>query len=485
MDNKKPEVELLKTSETYLEVNGQTAFDEKATKRLIRKIDFVLLPFLSLLYLLSFLDRTNIGNARLGSLEEDLKLHDLMYNVVLAAFFPTYALAEIPSNMMMKRIRPSIWIPSIMVVWGIICICMGLVHNYAGIVAARAFLGLAEGGLFPGIAFYISMWYRRHECGLRMAIFFSAATAAGAFGGLLARGLVQMHGLAGRPGWAWIFIVEGALTLAVALSAFYFMQDYPDTATFLTEPERVEVKRRLDDDRNFLADEYNVKFVWDALKDWKIYVFSLIGSCLSLPVYSVSLFMPTIVKSLHYKDTTAQLMTTPPYIVACAVCITGGFLADKTRMRGPFMIAFFCVGMIGFLILILASEAKTKYIGCFFVASGIYPSVPQGIAWLSNNIGGSLKRSIGIAMFVMFSNFAAMTSGFVYLPRFGPSFRTGHLVLLSTTAMSCALAIWMTLYLGRENRRRDAIKPAALYTDEEKVKERENGDDAGFFRYTV
>jgi MFS family permease len=156
-----------------------------------------------------------------------------------------------------------------------------------------------------------------------MAIFFSAATAAGAFGGLLARAIMLMHGLAGRPGWAWIFIIEGILTLVVAVSAFFVMQDYPETATFLTEPERKEVKRRLEQDRDFLADEYNVKFVWQALKDWKIYVFSLIGAGLALPVYSVSLFMPTIVKSLGYKNTTAQLMTTPPYIVACFFCITG------------------------------------------------------------------------------------------------------------------------------------------------------------------
>ena len=81
---------------------------------------------------------------------------------------------------------------------------MGLVHNFAGLLAARAALGIAEGGLFPGVTYYITLWYRRHECGLRMAIFFSAATAAGAFGGLLARGIVEMDGVGGRPGWAWV-----------------------------------------------------------------------------------------------------------------------------------------------------------------------------------------------------------------------------------------------------------------------------------------
>lgn len=138
-----------------------------------------------------------------------------------------------------------------------------------------------------------------------------------------------MKGLGGKAGWSWIFIIEGLLTFVVALAAYYLMQDYPDTAGFLTEKERREVKRRLETDRDFLADEYNTKFIWQALKDWKIYVFSLTAAFLALPTYSVSLFLPTIVKELGYKNTTAQLMTTPPYIVACFLCVLGTFV-DQT-----------------------------------------------------------------------------------------------------------------------------------------------------------
>ncbi len=130
-------------------------FDSQATKRLIRKIDWTLVPFLALLYLLSFLDRTNIGNARLAGLEKDLGMdpNSLQYNTALSCFFPWYVAAEIPSNLAMKRFRPSVCIPIIMVVWGVCCVCMGLVHNYAGLLAARMALGLAEGGLFPGITY--------------------------------------------------------------------------------------------------------------------------------------------------------------------------------------------------------------------------------------------------------------------------------------------------------------------------------------------
>lgn len=135
---------------------GESAgYDVLSTKRLLRKIDLHLIPFLAFLYLLSFLDRTNIGNARLDTLEKDLNLdaNRLMYNDALSIFFPFYVAAEIPSNMAMKRFRPSIWIPSIMVAWAICTTLLGVVHNYAGLMACRAALGVAEGGLFPGITY--------------------------------------------------------------------------------------------------------------------------------------------------------------------------------------------------------------------------------------------------------------------------------------------------------------------------------------------
>lgn len=118
---------------------------------------------------------------------------------------------------MMKATRPSIWIPFIMVIWGCMCVAMGFVKNYPQLMVVRALLGLAEGGLFPGITFYLTMWYRRHECGYRMAIFFSAATAAGAFGGLLARAIMEMDKVSGLRSWQWIFILEGIVTVVVGM----------------------------------------------------------------------------------------------------------------------------------------------------------------------------------------------------------------------------------------------------------------------------
>ncbi|CZT49129.1 related to allantoate permease [Rhynchosporium secalis] len=476
------------TESTDRPVNG-APFTAVETKKLLRKLDLHLIPFLALFYLLCFLDRTNVGNARLVHMEADLKMKGLDYNIALAIFFPFYVLAEIPSNMMMKRFRPSIWLTVIMVSWGLVMTCMGFVHNFSGLLACRVFLGICEGGLFPGISYFITMWYRRSECGFRMALFFSAATAAGAFGGLLARGISEMNGVGGKAGWAWIFILEGLLTLFIGAFSCWTVQDYPATATFLTTPERIEVERRLSGD-NGLSDEFHVKYAIQALRDWKIWVKMFITMGLFTPLYSVALFLPTIINNLGYSNNTAQLMTVPPYAVACLVTIAGNYAADKAGQRGIFLLGFQAMAIVGLLLLVSNGVSHVQYAGTFFAASGIYTMVPMITAWTSNNIGGSLKRGVGIAMQVGFGNLGGAISGFVYLSKDKPRFITGHSVLITLISMSFVLTSFMTIYYRRENARRDAICADrdithGEYTEEMKWQDRERGDNAVWFRYVV
>jgi len=154
--------------------------------RILRKMDWHLLPFVTVFFLLSFIDRANIGNATVAGMATDLKLTGFKYNIAAAVFFIPYSFAEVPSNIILKLLRPSRWIPSIMVTWGIVMTLMCLVNSYQSLVIARAFLGLTEAGLYPGINYYICLWYPRSERSKRIAIFFSAASVAVAFGGLLA-----------------------------------------------------------------------------------------------------------------------------------------------------------------------------------------------------------------------------------------------------------------------------------------------------------
>lgn len=173
-----------------------------------------------------------------------------------------------------------------------------------------------------------------------MSIFFASATAAGAFGGVIARGIMEMNGVAGLSGWNWIFILEGILTVLVAIVAYFAMHDYPDTAKFLTPVEKTEVLRRLKHDRGILSEAFKLQFVFDAFKDWKIWMQMFIIIGIFTPLYSVSSFMPTILKNLGYDNGTAQLMSVPPYAVACVFAVLGGYFADATLQRGIFIVGF-------------------------------------------------------------------------------------------------------------------------------------------------
>lgn len=243
-----------------------------------------------------------------------------------------------------------------------------------------------------------------------MALFYSAATAAGAFGGLLARGIMELDGVANLNGWSWLFILEGLLTFVIAVSAFFIMSDYPDTAKFLTSGERKEVVRRLKQDHNGLADDFDLRYFWDALKDWKVYIHMLITIAIYTSNYSISLFLPTIVRTLGYSNDLAQLMTVPPYIFACITCIGGGVIGDRMKQRGIFMIGFCSLSLIGLIMLIATHDNNVKYGAVFLVAGGFFPNVPMGAAWQGNNVGGSLKRGVALGMHVGFGNLGGVVS---------------------------------------------------------------------------
>jgi len=208
------------------------------------------------------------------------------------------------------------------------------------------------------------------------------------------------------------------------------------------------------------------------------------------PLYSISLFLPTIVKNMGYTNNQSQLMSVPPYVLGCIVTISAGFLADKSKKRGPYMMFFCLVAIAGFVMLISTHQPHVQYVGTFLVVSGIYPNVPMGVAWNGNNIGGATKRAVGIAMHVGFGNLGGVIAGFSFRSKDAPRYFSGHGLLIGTVTMSLALCLFMHTYLKRENARRDAEMIARglhinSYTDEMKNAERERGDNASFFRYTV
>lgn len=493
--DEKVDVSKLTASEIYPDI------DEK---KLLLKMDLHILPTLALLYLLSFLDRGNIGNANIEGLSEDLNLVGNQYSLCLTIFFITYCVFEVPANAILKVLRPSIWLPSIMIAWGIVMTLMGIVQGFTGLFIARLFLGVTEAGLFPGVAYYLTQWYRRGEMQFRQAMFFSAASIAGAFSGLLAFGIAKMDGVGNLEGWRWIFILEGIVTVIVAIASFFLLYDYPDTATFLNERERLFVIHRLKYDQNS-ADtsdsdgengrahisvpenhDHGWKYFWSAFKDWQIYPHLLLYYGIVVPLYGISLFLPTILKSLGYVSSKAQLMTIPIYITASIFSVVQAYFSDRVGLRSPFILVNLIFLLVGYSMAISTNPADNPgviYAGVYIAALGVYPAFPGIISWLSNNLSGSYKRAIGMAIQIGIGNFGGAFASNIYRAKDKPRFIMGHAIEIGFISLGIiSLLCLVTCYHFINKRRAKGIREGKY--DHLSIEDLSQlGDKNPYFRY--
>lgn len=486
-------------------VKTHDLFPQIDEKKLLRKLDFKLIPMISILYLLAFLDRGNIGNAKIEGMIDDLHLHGNQYNLCLTIFFISYCVFEIPSNMLIKRLNPRIYLTCIMIAWGIVMTLMGIVQNFKGLFITRFFLGVCEAGLFPGIAYYLTHWYKRSELNLRQSMFFSSASIAGAFSGILAYGISKMKGVAGLNGWRWIFILEGILTVVVACLAYFFLEDFPEKAKFITEDERAFILYRLQHDSNNDAVELqngdhsssffeaevsgmNMKYFWQAIKDWQIYLHILVYYGIVCPMYGISLFMPTIIKTLGYTNEKAQLMSVPVYICAAIFSVVQAFISDKTGKRSPFILANFLTMIVGFSIA-LGCSPKTSpgaiYAGIFIATVGIYQSFPTCITWLANNLSGDYKRAIGMAMQIGLGNFGGAFASNFYRAQDSPHFTLGHSLCLGFIGMGLISAIVLILSYSIINKKREERIISGQYKGFSGTELAEMGDKNPYYKYRI
>ena len=213
------------------------------------KIDLYIVPTVALLYLFCFIDRANIGNAKIAGLEKDLGMKGYDYNGVLSIFYISYIVFEIPSNMACKWMGPGWFIPLISLCFGIASIGTAFVHSRAAISGVRFLLGIFEAGMLPGIAYYMSRWYRRSELAFRLSLYIVMAPLAGAFGGLLASAILKLDSFGSLHTWRMIFAIEGIITCGISLIAFFTLTDRPETAGWLTQEEKDLAQARLKSER--------------------------------------------------------------------------------------------------------------------------------------------------------------------------------------------------------------------------------------------
>ncbi|GAB1520581.1 hypothetical protein RhiTH_003660 [Rhizoctonia solani] len=388
-------------------------------RALMRKVDWNLLPILTSLYLLSFLDRANIGNAKLDGLTTDIGVTGANYNTALALYFVGYVIWEVPANIVLKRFNPKVW-------------------------------------------------RERHW---RVAVFFGGAAISGAFGGILAWAIGKMNGVGGQPGWAWIFILEGILTVIAAIAAYWLVPNWPERASFLTEREKARLIARLKHDSAGVSEQFKWKYVREALTDHLVWAYAFLFHGFAFVLYSLSLFLPTIIAGLGYASWEAQLLTVPPYALS-AICIAiSAWLASVYNRRAIFIIGSAIIGIIGYILLLATNTVKlggNMWEFILRVWAGVYTGNALLLSWPGENVAPQTKRAVAVAMQISIGDLGAIAGVLIYRPEWSANrFRKPHIISIGYLVFALVVTVWLWVWMTHENKRRDRLMNNEKGLDEE------------------
>ncbi|RMY75691.1 hypothetical protein D0863_02423 [Hortaea werneckii] len=439
---------------TVDEVGGSPFIDPALEKKVLRKLDWNLVTLVSWLYLLAFLDRSNIGNARIAGMEEDLKLSGSDYQWLLTIFYIFYIVFAF-GTFGWKIFPPHAWAAFVVFGWGLCATVQSGTSNWGGMMALRALMAAFEQSFGPGIPYLLSFFYLRHELGFRAGLFLAAAPLASCFAGALAYGITS--GEAAIANWRLLFLVEGLPVIVMAVVTFFVLPDSPQKAWFLNEDEkRIALARGVRQVGK--ADRIggiNIKETLLALTDAKAWFtafmyFSCNVSFASLPVY-----LPTILEELGYSGVDAQGLSAPPYFLSAIVTISTTWVADRTQQRGLVVAACAIVGGVGYIMLAATNSVGTRYAGSYLAAAGVFPAIGNILPWVMNNQGSDSRRGAGIVLLNLVGQCGPLLGTNIYPDSDGPEYVKGHSICAAFLFFTTLLALGLRTLLVWENKKLD------------------------------
>nr|VWP00386.1 Transcription factor [Ganoderma boninense] len=345
---------------------------------LVRKLDRRILPMLAVMYLFAALDRTNLGNARLQGLPQDILHGDptgVLFDWANSAFYFSYVICQVPALITSKLYPPRVWMGCVVIGWGLSSTLMASAFDFSGLIVARLALGVFEAGFSPAFPLYLSLFYTREEIGLRIAAWFMFSAVAGAFGGLIAFGVQHAH--AALANWRLLFLIEGIPSILLGILALVVLPDRPEETMVLTEREREIAVERMN--RGGKADVGRVlqrKHIPIAFQDWKLYAAGILFFSGNCALAGIQGFLPTIIASFGFTDAIAQILTVPPYTVAVMVLCSTMYISDRLQLRGIFLAGASFLGGFGYiLLLVFPSDDHVRYFATFCTCAGTFPTI--------------------------------------------------------------------------------------------------------------
>ncbi|GAQ40409.1 hypothetical protein AtubIFM55763_003241 [Aspergillus tubingensis] len=436
----------------------------------IKQFDRKLVPFLALLYLLSFLDRSNIGNAKIAGLADDLHLSSSQYEWLLTAFYITYILFEW-MTLMYKLVPPHIYIALCVCGWGLVASLQSLATSFGALVFLRAALGITEAAFGPGVPFYLSLFYKREELAFRNGLFISAAPLASSFASSLAWIIVRVSDNGPIAPWRTLFLVEGFPSIVVAVFAWMLIPDTPGSASFLNPRQRAIAQLRMDELKpnhkphqqpSQQRKSFNWKEVKKTLTDPKSYITAFMFFACNVAFSSMPVFLPTIIQDMGYTSLTSQALSAPPYLLSFLTVLLTSHLSDRTRTRSPYLIFHALLSATAYLAIALAGyfhshlppaiHVAIRYLAVYPATSGFFSAITLIITWTMDNRPANEGKGASVALLNVIGQCGPLLGTRLYPESQGPWYVAGMAVCAGCMVGVAVLAGVLRVLLGREMR---------------------------------
>ncbi|KEY64032.1 hypothetical protein S7711_07395 [Stachybotrys chartarum IBT 7711] len=455
--------EVIASSDDHVDAEAahEYTIDPVAEAKLVRKQDLRVLPMVFLMYFFTFLDRTNLGNARIAGLDEDLGLGTYGFNIGACLYYAIYFFADIPAALSVKKFG-FIMLPLSCVAFGIVTLATAFITNQAGFYAIRLLLGLTESFQFPGLSYVVSRYYRRGEVTTRVSFFMLAAAGlAGGFGGLFASGLLSLGSIGSVSSWRNIFLVEGIITIGVGLISLYLFPADPSKTRIFNEDERAMAMARIFHDQPAIRD-HKEKITWALIKRGVVNVNVLAGAwiyiCDQITVQGLSIFTATILR-LNYPDRTTvqiQLLSSAPPLVGMVFGLGVSYITMKTRQHG--IAIALCAGLcvIGYSIWIASTDPQARYAAIFLNTAGGYSFGTLILGWTLANAAPDTVRNVANGAVSGLANIGSITATWSYIRTDASTgYRIGNSLNTATAVSVIIASLLLVVYQKRENKKRE------------------------------
>ncbi|KAJ6100450.1 hypothetical protein N7499_000080 [Penicillium canescens] len=420
-----------------------------------RKVDFILIPILALAFFALQMDRGNISAVLTSSITEDLNITTNQINIGTQLLSAGIVLSEIPSNIILQRIGPRVWLSGQLFAWGLVATFQAFIQSYPAYLVTRILLGFCEGGFIPGALYYLSTWYKKDETSLRTSLFFYGQMFASATSSLISAGLLKLNGNHGMEGWRWIFLVEGLITLFIGIIFTLFVPPAAGDGrpliamgrwSYFTERESHIIRNRvlLDDPRKARGHIQITKSdIWKTIKEPRIMQHVLLTLVSMSGFQGLTQYTPTMIKKLGFDSVRANALASVPVYCSMVWLAILSFAGDRTGHRGPFVLLAITWNVISYVCLRTSNPHASQWhrYGVIAVANISYCSMHiLNVGWLSFYCRTPQERSVAMALVVMAANCAGISGSQIFRTSDAPKYLHGLTAICSLAGASWALA---------------------------------------------